>query len=129
MRVGELVGEPRLAHPGLAHDGGHLAVAGTGLVEDPAQVLDLGVATDEARESATGACLETSPRRAGSRHLVNFHRVSQPLHRHGAERLHLDLAFGQRQRIGRDHDRAGIGDLLHPRGKVSGLPHRGVIHV
>ena len=35
MRVGELVGEPRLAHPGLAHDGDHLAVAGAGLAERP----------------------------------------------------------------------------------------------
>ena len=52
MRVGELVGEPRLAHPGLAHDGDHLAAAGAGLAQDPAQVLDLGVAAHEAREAA-----------------------------------------------------------------------------
>ena len=52
MGVGELVDQPRLAHPGLAHDGDHLAVAGTSLGEDSAQVLDLGVAADEAREAA-----------------------------------------------------------------------------
>ena len=62
MRVGELVDQPRLAHPGLADDGDHLAVAGTGLTEDPAQVLDLGVAADEAREAAQGRRLQARAR-------------------------------------------------------------------
>ena len=66
MRVGELVDEPRLAHPGLAHEGHHLAVARAGLAEDPAQVLELGVAADEAREAPeaprpAGACAPCPP--------------------------------------------------------------------
>jgi hypothetical protein len=52
MRVGELVSEPRLAHPGLAHDGHHLAPAGTDPAQDPAEVFDLRVAADEACEAS-----------------------------------------------------------------------------
>ena len=96
MGVGELVDEPRLAHPGLAHDGDHLAVAGAGLVEHPAQVLDLGVAADEAREASERRGLQARPRRARPRQLEDLDGVGEPLHRDRAERLHLDVALGQR---------------------------------
>ena len=75
MRVGELVGEPRLAHPGLADDGDHLAVASAGLAEDPAQVLDLGVAADEAREAPERRGLQPRPRRPRPRQLEDLDRV------------------------------------------------------
>ena len=52
MRVSELVGETGLAHAGFAHHRHHLAAAGIGLGENPAQVLDLGVTADEARAAA-----------------------------------------------------------------------------
>ena len=69
MGVGELVYQSRLAHPGLAHDGDHLAVASAGLAEDAAQVLDLGVAADEAREAAERRGLQPRPRCPRSRQL------------------------------------------------------------
>ena len=52
MGVGELVDEPGLAHAGFAHDGDHLAATRASLFEHSAQVLDLGVAADEARKAA-----------------------------------------------------------------------------
>ena len=76
MRVGELVGEPRLAHPRLAHDGDHLPPAGAGLAEDPAQVLDLGVAAHEAREAAERRGLQPRPRRPRPRQLVDLHGLA-----------------------------------------------------
>ena len=112
----ELVEEARFAYPGLTHDRHQLTVpVGCELLGE-AELRQLGIPADEAREPAPGACLETGPRLACTRHLVDLDRVGQPLHRHGAQRLRLDVALDQRQRIGRDHDRAGIGDLLHPRG-------------
>ena len=129
MGVGELVDQPRLAHPGLADDGDHLAATARRLAEHSAQVLDLGVAADEAREPAAGRGLQTRPRRPRPRQLVDLHGLGEPLHRHGTERLHLDVALGQRQRVGRDHDRAGIGELLHPRGQVRRLADGRVVHV
>jgi hypothetical protein len=60
--VGELVDQPRLANPGLAHEGDHLAAGDASLAEDPAEVLDLRVAADEAREAPEGRRLQ--PRRA-----------------------------------------------------------------
>jgi len=41
-------------------------------------------------------------------------------------RLHLDVALGQRQCRGRDHDRTGIGDLLHAGCEMRRLPDGGV---
>ena len=94
-----------------------------------AELLQLGVAADEPCQPPPGGGLQAGPRRASARHLVDLHRVGEPLHQHGAERLHLDVALGQRQRPGRDHDRAGVGELLHPRGQMRRLPDGGVVHV
>jgi hypothetical protein len=93
------------------------------------EVVELGIAADEAGEAAPGGHLQAGPRLTRPGHLVDLQRVGETLHRYGAKRLHLDVALGQRQRLRRDHDRPRIGDLLHPRGEVSGLPHCGVIHV
>jgi hypothetical protein len=94
-----------------------------------AKLLQLGVAADEPREPAPGGRLQAGPRRASARHLVDLDRVSEPLHRYGAERFHGDVALGQRQCLGRDHNRAGIGELLHPRGEVRRLADGRVVHV
>ncbi len=56
--VGELPDEPRLAHARLADHGDHLAVARLGPVEGAAELLQLGVAADEAREPPRGRGLE-----------------------------------------------------------------------
>jgi hypothetical protein len=94
-----------------------------------AELLHLGIAADEARQPAPGGRLEAGARRAGPRHLVDLHGVGEPLHRHETQRLHLDIALGQRQRIERDHDRAGIGKLLHASGEMRRLADRGIVHV
>ena len=79
MRVGELVDQPRLAHPGLADDGDHLAVARTGLAQDPAQVLDLGVAADEAREAAQRRRLQARARLPRPGQLEDLDRLGEAL--------------------------------------------------
>jgi len=84
--VSELVREARRADPGLAHDGDDLAVAGRGPAEDPAQLLDLGVAADEAREAAKRRSLQARPRLARSRQLKELDRVREALHRDGPDR-------------------------------------------
>src|SRR5205807_7804422 len=93
MRVGEVVDEARLAHPGLADDRHQLTVTGAGQLLRAAEMLQLGVAADEPRQAAPGGRLEASPRRACPRHLVTLPRVGEALDRHGAECLHGDVAF------------------------------------
>jgi len=66
---------------------------------------------------------------AGPHQLEHLDRLAKPLHRHQAERLHRGVALGQRQRAGCDHDRAGIGDLLHPRSQVRRLADGRVVHL
>ena len=56
-------------------DGDDLATARTGLVEDPAQVLNLGVAVHEAGEAPEGRGLQTRPGLAGSRQLEDLDRI------------------------------------------------------
>ncbi len=57
MRVRELEGESRFADPSLTHDGGHLANTGVSLAQYAAQMFDLGLASDELRETAQRGCL------------------------------------------------------------------------
>ena len=85
MGMGELVEEARPAHSRFADDRCHLTVTAAGRLLGAAELLQLGVAADEAFQPAPRACLETGPRWACSRHLVDLHRVGQPLHRHGAQ--------------------------------------------
>lgn len=128
MRVGELVGEPRLAHPGLADDGDHLAPAGVGLAQDPAQVRDLCVAAHEAREAAEGRGLQPRPRLSRPRQLEDLDRVREALHGDGPERSHLDVALGEPHGVARQPHGPGRRQLFHPGREVSGLAHGRVIH-
>jgi hypothetical protein len=61
MRVGELVDQTRLAHPRFADDRRDLASTVTRTVLGAAELLNLGVATNETRQSPPRACLETGP--------------------------------------------------------------------
>jgi hypothetical protein len=47
----------------------------------------------------------------------------------GPERLDLHVTLGQTQRIWADQRRPGRCQLLHARGQVRSLAHRGVVHV
>ena len=80
--MGELVDEARLAHPRLADDRCHLAVTGASELLSAAELLQLSVAADEARQPAPGGDLQAGPGRAGPRHLVDLHSVGEPLHLH-----------------------------------------------
>ena len=55
MRVGELVDQARFTHPGLADERRHLTVTIGGELLGAAELPQLGVATDEARQSAPAA--------------------------------------------------------------------------
>ena len=93
VRVGELVDEARLAHPGLGNERHNLTMTVAGELLDAAELLKFGIAADEPRQPASGDRLEPGPRRACPCHFVDIHRVGEPLHRHRAERLHGDEAF------------------------------------
>jgi hypothetical protein len=97
MRVSELVGEPRLAHARLAHDGHHLAAARTRLTQHPAQIVDLGVAAHEAREPPDGRGLQPRARHSRPGQLVDLHRPSEAFHRDRPERPYLDVTLRQIQ--------------------------------
>ena len=126
--VGELVEQARLAHPGLA-DGRHeLTVPGASLLEALAELLDLGVPADEAGEPAGRRGLQARSQRADPGELVDLDRGGQALHGHGAQWGHLHEAFGEREGVGRQEDRARIGELLHPRREVGGLADGRVVH-
>ena len=124
----ELVEEPRLADPGLADDRHHLAAAAARLLGGGPELIHLGVAAHEAGEAARGGRLQPRARGAGPDQLVDFNGLAQPLHRDRPQRLHLDPALGQAQRLGGEPDAAGSGELLHARGQVRRLPDRRVVH-
>ena len=94
-----------------------------------AKLCNFSVAPDEPGHPTPGCCLQAGPDGPRPSHLVDLQSVGKPLHRHEAQRLHLDVALGERQRIGRDDNRAGIGELLHPRGQVRRLADGRVVHV
>src|SRR5258707_12139217 len=111
MRVGELVEKARLADPRLADNRRHLPTAVASELLGAAELLHLGIAADEASQPAPGGCLQTSAYRARARHLVDLHRLGQPLYRARAERLDRNVALGARQRPGRGEHPAGIVEL------------------
>src|SRR5262252_6818896 len=78
---------------------------------------------------ACGARLKAGASRDAAGQLVDRGGSLEPLHGHRAERLHLDMAFGQPQGVAGDQSGPGLGHLLHPGGEVGGLPDRGVVHV
>ena len=120
--MNELVHQARLAHARLADDRHHLTVTVAGKLLRAAELLQLDVAADEARQAASGGGLEASSRGAGARHLVDFHRIGEPLHRHGAEGLHLDVAFRQSEGVGRRKHGTGLRHLLHASARCAVWP-------
>src|SRR4029453_9549140 len=104
-RVGDLVGEPRLAHPGLADDGDQLAATHLRLAEDPTQVLDLGGAPDEPREAPEGRHLQPGARGPDSRQLEDLDGIREALDWDRPERPNVDVA-------------------LRPPHALTGQPHR-----
>ena len=95
VRMNEFAHQARLAHPCFTDDRHHLTATVAGKLLGAAELLQFDIAADEARQATTGRGLEASPRGAGARHLIDFHRIGDPLHRYGAKRLHGDVAFRQ----------------------------------
>ncbi len=127
--MGELIDEARFAHPRFAHDRCHLTATGIGELLSTAELLQLDVTADEPREPAPRGCLQAGPRRARSRHLVDFHGVGEPFHRHGAERLYRNEPFHQLQGRRRQEDAPRARELLHTRRQMGCLAHGRVVHV
>ena len=121
--------ESRLPDAGLADDGHHLAVAGLRASQRRAQLLQLSLASHEAREASRGRGMKSRALRTRRHDRVDFHRRVQALDGDRPERLDFDVTFREPQRFAGDQNRAGIGELLHPRGQMRGLPDRRVVHV
>src|SRR2546427_4537549 len=100
MRVGELVDEARLAHSRFADERRHLPVTGAGKLLGAAELLQLSVAADEARQAAPGGRLQAGPRRARPPQLIKLPRAGEPPYPHGAPRLHLHITPRPRPPIG-----------------------------
>jgi hypothetical protein len=97
-------------------------------VEGVPELLQLGVAADEAREAPARRGLEAGAGGTSPHQLEHLDRLGEPLDRHRAERDDLDEALDQPQRLGGEPDAAGRRELLHARGQVRGLAHGGVVH-
>ena len=128
MGVGDLPHQPRLAHAGLPDQGHELAMSRGGAAERLAELLDLGLPPDEAREPARGGGLEPRAQRARPQHLVDLDGRLQALDRHRPSGLDGDEAFGEAQRVRGQEGGAGAGELLHAGREVRGLAHRRVVH-
>ena len=59
---------------------------------------------------------------------MHLDRIGDPLDRNGAERLRVDVALGEPQRLAGEPDRARRGELLHATGQMRRLANRGVVH-
>src|SRR5262249_39249422 len=77
MRVGELVDETRFTRAGLADDRGHLPVTAASELLGAAELLKLGIATDEPSQPLPGGRLQAGPRRAGTHHFVDLYGTGE----------------------------------------------------
>src|SRR3984893_12546283 len=128
MRVGDFPDEAGLANAGVPNDGNHLPAARLGTRERPGEGRKLTLPSNESGEPSRSGGLESSRARARADHLVDFDGLLQPLHRHEAQRPHLEKSLHETQRVHRKSDSARRGELLHSRGQVRRLAHGGVIH-
>jgi hypothetical protein len=126
--MGELPEETRLAHARLADHRDHLAVPQAGPIEGPAELLQLRVPADEAREPAPRRSLEAGAGGAGPHQLEHLDRLAEPLDGHRAEGVDLDEALGQVQGLGSEPRAARCRELLHTGREMGGLAHGGVVH-
>lgn len=119
--------EARLSDAGIARDEYHLPPTGLGRGEALDQSGDFVCPPHEPRQPALHRGAEARAPEPRAQRLPGPHRCVP---------LDLDLAQIERlkecrhQPMGRvaQHDAGGSGDLLHPRGKIGGVPHRRVVH-
>jgi hypothetical protein len=129
VRPGELVQQARLAHARIPHAGHHLPLPRPGAGQGLAQLLQLCIAPHKARQATRHRRLQPRAHRPGAQQLVDLDGLRQPLHRHRSQRLDLDVALDQAQRVGGQQGGAGTGELFHARRQMCRLPHRRVVHV
>src|SRR5262249_9098925 len=129
MGVGELVHEAGLADAGFPHNGHELAATLAGEGERTADLVDLGVAADEARRPPGGGDVKPASLGAGAGEGVDLHGLGQALNRDRPPANDLHVALGQFKRRGGEQDGPGCRHLLHAGGQMGRLPDRRVVHV
>ena len=97
--------------------------------ERAADLLDLGVATDEARQPSGGCDMEPASLGAGSGERIDLHGVGQALDRDRSPCHDLYVTFGALKRGGGKQDGAGRRHLLHTGREMRRLTDGGVVHV
>ena len=128
MGMDELPEQPGLAHAGLAHHSHDLAVTGPRALERLAEGVDLRLAPHEMGEPAGRRGLHARAHQPDPGDLVHVHRGVEPLDGQRAQRLDLNEALRQAQRVRGNQDGPRQRRLFHPRGKVRGLADGGVVH-
>jgi len=81
----EFVEQARFSDPGFPDHGHDLAAAATGLLERLAELIDLGIATDETGQPPRYRRLQSRTGTAGAHDLVNVNRLRQALDRREPE--------------------------------------------
>jgi len=71
------------------------------MTQSLADGFHLGVATDEARESAHARCLQACTREFGASQLEDLDRLAEPLHWDRPARHYLHEALGKREGLRR----------------------------
>ena len=125
----ELPVESRLAHAGLAHDTDDLAAAACGLLPEGVEHLQLRAASDEGAQAARRSSRQSALDRARPEELEYLDGLGQTLDCSRSKGFEGDKAIHESQRLGREDNRAGRGELFHAGREVRRLPDRGVVHV
>jgi hypothetical protein len=79
--MGQLPGQAGLAHAGLADDRDDLAVTGAGALKGLAELVEFGVAADEAGEAAGGNRVKSGTDSAGAGELEDLDGLDEASHR------------------------------------------------
>ena len=104
-------------------------MAGVGPCQGVAERLDLPLPTDEGGEAAGRGGFHPRAHGQDPEEFIDLHRGLQPLDGHRAQRLDLQVAFGEGHGIGGDQDRPRHGHLFQAGRQVGRLAHGGVVHV
>jgi hypothetical protein len=103
----------------------------TGVVPQQGELegRELRLPPDEARQASGHRGLETPTDGGRPDKFEDFDRCRQPLDWHRSQRLHLDEALGELERLRRQENAPGRGELFHAGRQVRGLADGGVVHM
>src|ERR1043166_7601612 len=102
----ELVDEPRLSYPGLAHDADDLPPACFRELERSPKLAHLRLPADKPNEAPPCRSLEPRAERADPRHFVDRNRLGHSLDLGFAERLELEISVREVACLVADQDRS-----------------------